>query len=155
MRPSVSIFLSLCSICIPCIFGSSATTCMAKEKKHQTTPPISNELKFDAEAWRNREDRSRMVNSLIKSKLLIGKTQKEVEELLGAADHLETNFKTFTRLNFTLRNSHYESAQGKNIVYSLNVDIHGGKVVRATLDELRSRPFTPDGPEHLKKYKNN
>lgn len=127
---------------------------VGKEKKEKVTPPVKTELKFDGESWRNQVDRPKMVNSLIKSKLLIGKTQKEIEELLGSEDHLKTNLKTFTILTFHLNNSHYESGRGQNIVSQLSVTFHGGKATKVSLSEHKSHAFTKDGPSLGDKYKN-
>lgn len=137
-----------------CFLVGAASSSIAKEKKEKVTPPIKTELKFDGEAWRNQVDRSKMVNSLIKSKLLIGKTQKDVEELLGSADHLETNLKTLTILTFHLNNSHFESGRGQNIVSQLSVTFHGGKATKVSLSEHKSHAFTKDGPSLGDKYKN-
>ncbi|MBC7999943.1 MAG: hypothetical protein IAF58_18455 [Leptolyngbya sp.] len=136
------------------ILIGAASSSIAKEKKQKVTPPIKTELKFDGESWRNQVDRSKMVNSLIKSKLLIGKTQKEVEELLGSADHLETNLKTFTILTFHLNNTHFESGRGQNIVSQLSVTFRFGKVTKLELSEHKSHAFTKDGPSLGDKYKN-
>ena len=66
------------------IFSSSCTYIMG------------NNQKFDSEKWKNgnARDRGRMVYDLRDSKILIGKTEQEVNELLGKKTDIETKILT-------------------------------------------------------------
>lgn len=82
------------------IFASSCTYIMG------------NNQKFDSLKWKNgsARDRGRMVYDLQESKILIGKTEQEVYELLGGKTNIETRI--ITDEYFTI---HYDEQTHKVI----------------------------------------
>jgi hypothetical protein len=57
---------------------------------------IINSDKFDSEKWKsgNARDRGKMVYDLRSSKILLGKTRREVDELLGGKYEIDTRVPT-------------------------------------------------------------